>query len=78
MRFGYPAWCQHPPVALYMLRLQLLSDVFAHHPLRLKRFAESDLLQGDIIIDFLAQLEMPMDLVSRLERSSRDSKQITK
>ncbi len=68
MRFGYPAWCQHPPVTLYMPRLQLLSDVFAHHSLRLKCFTESDLLQGGIAMDFLAQLKMPVDLISRLER----------
>ncbi len=70
VRFGRPAWCQHPPITLYMPRLKLLSDVFARQSLCLKCFTKDNLLQGDIIIDFLAQIEMPRDLVSRLERAS--------
>jgi hypothetical protein len=71
IRFGFPAWCQHPPVTYYMPRLKALSDAFGRQALSLKRFAKSDLEQGDIIIDFLAQLEIPSELVSQIERVSQ-------
>jgi hypothetical protein len=66
VRYGLPAWSVHPPVTIYMPRLKILKKVFGSQALTLRKFSRADLLGGDVLQDFTAQLKMPKILVESL------------
>lgn len=67
VRYGLPAWGIHPPITIYMPRLQILKSVFGRSVLSLRRFSRTDLLGGDVLQDFTAQIKMPKTLVENLD-----------
>jgi hypothetical protein len=67
VRYGLPAWGVHPPITRYMPRLKILKNVFGRSALSLRRFSRADLLGGDVLQDFTAQIKMPKTLVENLD-----------
>ena len=67
VRLGETAWGAHPPITIYMPRLKILKNVFGRSALSLRRFSRADLLGGDVLQDFTAQINMPKTLVGNLD-----------
>jgi hypothetical protein len=67
VRLGTTAWGAHPPIPIYMPRLKILKKVFGRSALSLRRFSRADLLGGDVLQDFTAQINMPKTLVENLD-----------
>lgn len=72
IKFGIPSWEIHPPVNLYRPRLTMMADVFGKKNIKVKKYDRSEFMGADVVMDFLREIGVNPEAVSKIEKSGVD------